>query len=226
MEEKWKEKKLVLARTNMELFILFAEKGSVERCYIFPFLDQFGRRFGQMVMAIFFAPQKVFETPFSIHDSGFNPNKPQAQETFDKRTIRNCLLEVGYRHLEPLMGGLEYNSQQLGFHGLPTPSFTIYCPPPHTRIGPSMGLSDKLLRPERFPNRCWLSISATFHFPLAVSTLLRTAINRFIRCHPRVSSNPMLSTVPHLIHHLSVLMFLDGKLRGVAWTATCRAGET
>ena len=137
-----------------ELFILFAEKDPVEGCYIFPFLDPFGRRFGQMVMASFFVAQKVLETPFSIHDSGFNPNKSQAQETFDKCTIRNCPLEVGYRHLEPLMGGLEYNSQQPGFQGLPARSFPMYCPPPHTRIGPSIRLSDKLLRSEGFPHRC------------------------------------------------------------------------
>ncbi|CUS07480.1 unnamed protein product [Tuber aestivum] len=92
-----------------ELFMLFAEQGPVEGCYIFPFLDPFGRRFGHMVMATFFAAQK-------------------AQETFDKCTIRNCLLEVGYRHLEPLMGGPEYNSQQPGFQGPPTPSFPMYCP--------------------------------------------------------------------------------------------------
>ncbi|RPB03425.1 hypothetical protein L873DRAFT_1786872 [Choiromyces venosus 120613-1] len=92
-----------------ELFMLFAEQGPVEGCYIFPFLDPFGRRFGHMVMATFFAAQK-------------------AQETFDKCTIRNCLLEVGYRHLEPLMAGAEYNSQQPGFQGPPTPSFPMYCP--------------------------------------------------------------------------------------------------
>ncbi|KAG0134452.1 hypothetical protein HOY82DRAFT_636560 [Tuber indicum] len=92
-----------------ELFMLFAEQGPVEGCYIFPFLDPFGRRFGHMVMATFFAAQK-------------------AQEAFDKYTIRNCLLEVGYRHLEPLMGGPEYGSQQPGFQGPHTPSFPIYCP--------------------------------------------------------------------------------------------------
>ena len=111
-----------------ELFMLFAEKGPVEGCYIFPFLDPFGRRFGHMVMATFFAAQKVRATPFSIYYSSFNPNKSQAQETFDKCTIRNCLLEVGYRHLEPLMGGLEYNSQHPGFQGLPASPFPMYCP--------------------------------------------------------------------------------------------------
>lgn len=42
-----------------ELFRLFAEQGPVEGCYIFPFLDPYGRRFGHMVMASFFAAQKV-----------------------------------------------------------------------------------------------------------------------------------------------------------------------
>ncbi|KAG0641664.1 hypothetical protein HOY80DRAFT_712412 [Tuber brumale] len=92
-----------------ELFMLFAEQGPVEGCYIFPFLDPFGRRFGHMVMATFFAAHK-------------------AQEAFDKCTIRNCLLEVGYRHLEPLMGGPEYGSQQPGFQGPHTPPFPVYCP--------------------------------------------------------------------------------------------------
>jgi len=58
-----------------ELFMLFAEQGPVEGCYIFPFLDPFGRRFGHMVMATFFAAQKVFAKPSPIHYSGFSPNK-------------------------------------------------------------------------------------------------------------------------------------------------------
>jgi len=49
-----------------ELFMLFAEQGPVEGSYIFPFLDPFGRRFGHMVMATFFAAQKVLVTPHPL----------------------------------------------------------------------------------------------------------------------------------------------------------------
>lgn len=45
--------------TPKELYDIFGEVGGVEGCYIYPYLDNHGRRFGYVVMTSFYNAQEV-----------------------------------------------------------------------------------------------------------------------------------------------------------------------
>ncbi|KAL7270634.1 hypothetical protein RUND412_006652 [Rhizina undulata] len=61
-----------------ELFTLFSEIGNVEGCYIYPFGDPFGRKFGEVIMGSFYFAQK-------------------ASEAFNGHNLRGYILEVSYK---------------------------------------------------------------------------------------------------------------------------------